>query len=298
MTKDEAIRKVVNIARAQVGYTAASGKRNKYAEELDRLGFWNGPKNGFDWCTTFVAWAFTQAFGMDAAQTVLRLPPKSSGAGCVYWARFYRDQGAWSSDPQIGDQIFFGTFADEDHTGVVTDLTPQTVTTVEGNAGGGDGAVRVRNYPRTDGWITGYGRPLWTAVADGKAEDVKPTAPKQKIDEDGDFGALSTKAMQEWMKTEADGEISGQLKHLAGFYPAITSTTGGGYGSELIRTFQNYLKSRGFDPSGADGIIGRGTVTAWQRWLRDQQGFALDADGIFGPQSAKAMQHFLNVVLA
>ena len=51
MTKQEAVEKVIALAEEQVGYVPYSGKRTKYADELDDTEDWyNGKKSGYDWC--------------------------------------------------------------------------------------------------------------------------------------------------------------------------------------------------------------------------------------------------------
>ena len=306
MTKEEAIKTIISLAEEQVGYAATPVKRNKYAEELDDVGFFNGKKNGYDWCCCFVAWLFESTWGKETAQKMLYLPEKSLGAACPYAADYYiTDGGAWHAVPAVGDQIFFGDRGDEDHTGIVVAAQDGRVYTIEGNAGGGNGKVLRREYDEQDGWISGYGRPNWSVVSsDTTAPEPQPepTPEPQKepiLEEDGDFGRLSVTAMQWWLGTIADGEISGQIEWCRRYYPAITAVSFEQDGSPMVAAFQSYLERRGFDPYGVDGIIGENTVRAWQRWLRDQQWFrSLSVDGIFGPASAKAMQHFLNVVLA
>ena len=63
--------KVIKIAREELGYlekasnahldskTANAGDKNftKYARDIDAIPhFYNGKKQGYPWCTTFVAW--------------------------------------------------------------------------------------------------------------------------------------------------------------------------------------------------------------------------------------------------
>lgn len=49
MTQAEAIQKVIDLAKSEVGYVPYSGKRNKFADYLDSLGdFYNTPKSGYD----------------------------------------------------------------------------------------------------------------------------------------------------------------------------------------------------------------------------------------------------------
>lgn len=299
MNKDEAIKTIISLAESQVGYEATPVKRNKYAEELDSVGFFNGPKNGYDWCCCFVAWLFEHTWGKETAQKMLYLPEKSLGAACPYVADYYINNKAWYAVPQVGDQILFGDRRDEDHTGIVWKVTANYVYTIEGNAGGGNGKVMKRQYALTNGWISGYGRPNWSVVAsvEPKPEPApKPTVPKI-IEEDEIFGPASTKAMQKWLGLDQTGRIPGQDKALAKYFPAITSCTWEDDGSVTIKYFQRYLMQRGFGPGPADGHIGPNTVKAWRRWLKVQQWFDIDVTSVFDEKAAWCMQRFLNIVL-
>lgn len=121
-----------------------------------------------------------------------------------------------------------------------------------------------------------------------KQPDPTPTpAPKKKLVEDGIFGYLSTLAMQKWLGTYEDGEISNQLSYLKQYYPAITTVTFGGGGSPCIMALQRRLKVE------EDGLLGQETVKAWQKFL-NKNGAKLVVDGYFGEESAKAMQKYLN----
>lgn len=183
MTKDEAIKKVVDVAMSQVGYlekrnsdarylddfkaNAGKGNCTKYHRDLDNPQYFNTKKMGAEWCAIFVHWVFWKNFGMSAAQKMLYCGAKSSAAGCWLGARYFRNAGAFYKAPQVGDQIFFGKAEDEEHTGIVVKISGGRVYTVEGNA---DNAVREKNYKLTDPYISGYGRPKWDVVANGKPE--------------------------------------------------------------------------------------------------------------------------------
>lgn len=52
MTEQEAIEKVLNLARSEIGYHEQGDNWTKYAQDLDRTNWYNGPKNGFAWCFT------------------------------------------------------------------------------------------------------------------------------------------------------------------------------------------------------------------------------------------------------
>lgn len=301
MTKEEAIKKVIDLAEEQVGYVPYNGKKNKYAEELDEVDFFNGKKNGYDWCCCFVCWLFEHLWGKATAQKMLYLPEKSLAAACPYAANYYINNKAWHAVPEVGDQIFFGDRYDEDHTGIVWKVTNNYVYTIEGNAGGGNGKVMKRQYALTNGWISGYGRPNWSVVVSADpvptpAPEPKPEVPKI-IEEDGIFGPLSTKALQKWLGLDQTGRIPGQDKALAKYFPAITSCTWEDDGSVTVKYFQRYLTQRGYGPGPADGYLGPNTVKAWRKWLKVNQWFDITEGSVFDEKAAWCMQRFLNIVL-
>lgn len=153
------------------------GKFNKYARDLDALKtFYNGPKQGFDWCDIFVDWCFVQTFGRELAQKLTFQPDRSAGAGTGYSLGYYRAKGRFFTSPQVGDQIFFGDAKSTWHTGIVTAVTDNTVSTVEGNSGSPLG-VHAFRYNKGDKIIKGYGRPCWTLVMGGTTPTTQPSAP-------------------------------------------------------------------------------------------------------------------------
>lgn len=179
---------VISLAKNYIGYLGkysnkdlysfkanANGKYNMFAYELDALGDWyNGKKNGYDWCDVFVDWLMYKSFGEDIALKVLYQPHKSLGAGVKYSAQYYKDNKAFFDKPKPGDQIFFGDKKSGTwyHTGIVTEVTSTYVNTVEGNASAKfDGkkyasAVAAFRYPLTYSTIIGYGRPNYAVVKD------------------------------------------------------------------------------------------------------------------------------------
>lgn len=164
---------VIRIAKSQIGYYekssnsnldvfsgSGSGNFTKYARDFDQKWpeFYNGRKNGFDWCDVFVDWCHVMAAGGDseAARAALCQPKKSAGAGCTYSAQYYKSAGRWGLTPQLGAQIFFG---DYDHTGLVYSYDNTYVYTIEGNTSGG--CVAYKSYYRTSSWVLGYGYPKY-----------------------------------------------------------------------------------------------------------------------------------------
>ncbi len=147
------------------------GKYNKFARDLDALGdFYNGKKNGYDWCDVFVDWCFVTTFGRDLAQKLLCQPDRSLGAGTGYSMNYYKQKGRLFTTPQRGDQIFFGDSHSTWHTGLVVNAAGGYVHTIEGNAGK-PSAVRARKYAIGSKSIKGYGRPDWSLVPKDEQED-------------------------------------------------------------------------------------------------------------------------------
>ena len=175
--------KVIKIALAEVGYlekatnanldskTGNAGYNNytKYARDLYIAGYYNGNKNGFAWCDSFVDWCFYKAYGASEGQRI-ECQTGNLGAGCSYSAQYYKAQGRYDKTPKVGDQIFFLDSAGViNHTGLVYAVDSTTVYTVEGNTSGASGVVAngggvcKKSYSRSYGRIAGYGHPLYPA---------------------------------------------------------------------------------------------------------------------------------------
>lgn len=179
--------KVLEIAKAEVGYlekrsnsklysktdNAGSANYNKYARDMDNTpNFFNGPKNGFDWCAIFMCWCFVQAFGAERAMKLLFLPERSAGASCTYLASRFRAQGRlFAADPKPGDLILYTRDGGSKfyHVGIVTKVTDTKIYTIEGNTSGGStviangGGVFEKEYNKksVSAW---YARPNYDAV--------------------------------------------------------------------------------------------------------------------------------------
>ena len=114
----------------------------------------------------------------------------------------------------------------------------------------------------------------------------------QKVDEDGLWGTETTKATQEYLGTYADGIVSKQYRFNKKYCP---NCTGGwqwvlfpGSGSPMIRALQNLVGAP------ADGILGRQTVMALQRFLANRSLYYGAIDGYLGYNTALAWQKYLN----
>lgn len=178
MTIAEAQEKVASTAISQIGYhekasnsglygsgNNGSGNWNKYAYEIDHNypGYFNGSKNGYEWCTSFVAWCFLTNFGAEATHKMMYTPTNSMAAGCVYAVQYFKAAGAYYSTPEVGDQWFKkDSDGDPCHTGIVVSVNGSQFDVVEGNVNN-----RVeRNTYNVGGYSThGFGRPKWSAAA-------------------------------------------------------------------------------------------------------------------------------------
>lgn len=148
-----AIDKVIEIAKGEVGYlekrsnaslynktaNAGSGNYTKYWAEI------KPDYQGQPWCACFVTWVFTQAFGKDKAEKMLKHYPY---VYCPTMAQLF----TLNANPKAGDIVIFyrgGTFT---HTGIVTGVYADYFTTIEGNTSSGNdiiangGAVCAKGY--------------------------------------------------------------------------------------------------------------------------------------------------------
>lgn len=192
---NKAVDRLLANARAEIGYLekasnsqlddnmANAGYNNwtKYARDLDKLGAYNFPKNGFSWCDMFVDWCFVTTFGFELAWRMTGQAMRGAGAGCTYSAQYYQRMGRFfHSDPKPGDQIFFTQDGGKTscHTGLVEKIENGRVFTIEGNTSSAPGVVANggtvarKSYAIGSTYIYGYGRPDWTAVGEQEDEDM------------------------------------------------------------------------------------------------------------------------------
>ena len=267
MDKNEAIAKLVDLAMSQVGYlekrsnaqlddktaNAGSANWNRYARDIDSKypNFYNGKKNGYSWCDIFVDWCFIECFGYEKALKMLYQPTKSAGAGCQDSAGFYRAHNAFYRQPQVGDQVFFGDYGNEGHTGIVIDVAGSVVTTVEGNTSGGYGVdsngdgVYIKRYNINTQYIPGFGRPNWEVVSSNAGNE----------------------------------EVTDTVN-----YPTIKL---GSKGSD-VKKAQQLLIAKGYScgAAGADGDFGAATYNAVKKF---QAANGLEVDGIVGAKTWAAL---------
>lgn len=184
---------------------AGRGNFTMFQAELDKTKFWNTPKNGYEWCTSFVAWCFWRIAGSEAKDILCLTGPY--GASCVSWAKYYAAQARLFTKPQIGDQYFQKDMRDglPCHTGIVESVNGNTFVTIEGNAGN----MVKRVTHKLNSTVYGFGRPKYTAVvqedddmARWKTIDDVPEGYKAMVQRYIDAGALKGKGNGEIDLTE------------------------------------------------------------------------------------------------
>lgn len=266
--------KVVAIALGEVGYkekasnsqldskTANAGRANwnKYANYIDKNcpNFYNGRKNGFDWCDIFNDYCHIVASDVETARKALYQPTHSTGAGCSFSAGFYRGNGAFikrgAGKPKPGDQIFFGNIGDEYHTGIVVDVDNKNVYTVEGNS---SEMVAKRTYALTDTRIAGYGRPKYDPETAEAPKADSTTYSKGKDNEHTVFNFL--KQVMDLNTAGAVGVVANVAKE-SSFNPNALGDGGTSYGicqwhASRYTNLKNWCKENGKDYTTLDGQL-------------------------------------------
>ena len=98
---------------------AVCGKTNEFSAELDSIDYFNGKKNGIaDSCSIFLCdmtYRSTRNASLEIepdkwdAEYFLFQPDRSAGAGCTQQAGYFKNGGAWFTDPsdaERGDWVF------------------------------------------------------------------------------------------------------------------------------------------------------------------------------------------------
>lgn len=176
---------------------AGSGNYTMFQAELDKAGFWNNAKQGYEWCTSFVAWCFWRMAGSEAKE-ILCLTG-DYGASCTMWAGYYKSQSRLFAKPKVGDQYFQkGSDGKPCHTGLVEKVSDSGFTTIEGNAGN---MVKRVNRKLDSGTVYGFGRPKYAAekTKEPVKEPVKETA---KTEDETMVRYKTVNDVPEWAKAE------------------------------------------------------------------------------------------------
>ena len=258
MTAEEAKRKLCLWAEQQLGYHEGNGNNNRYAETPGLSEMYGWVPQNQPWCDVFVDSGFIACFGLENACKMTYQPMGAGSALCRQSAQYYKDNGAFFHTPEIGDQVFFYSAGDINHTGIVVGVATGSVTTIEGNS---SDMVAKRLYSTGDSKIAGYGRPNW-AVVEGKNIDI-PTTPATDID----------------VGSKSDEQRFYELR-----FPYLSKGDTG----DAVRVVQTLLQARNVycGSYGADGDFGPGT----EKGVRDfQRRAGLTPDGVVGPKTGAVL---------
>ena len=142
---------IVNIAKTQVGYYEGYDGYTKYGD-------WYGLPNS-DWCAMFVSWCANQA-GVDTNT----FPSFAlCSAGCDWFMSQGNFHYSGSYTPKAGDLIFYASYGNIYHVGLVTGSDGYNVYSIEGNY---NEAVSNVCYSLSYGDILGYATPNYKISSD------------------------------------------------------------------------------------------------------------------------------------
>lgn len=247
------VTKLLTVAAAEVGYHEKGDNYTKYGQEIDQTDFFNGPKNGYAWCCTFVAWCFWKAFGHDRAMELMCIPSYSCAAGCSFSANYYKAAARWSTTPKIGAQVYFRGYA---HTGIVESVTSGYITTIEGNT---SDCVARRTYRIGDSQIDGYGIPDF---ADEYVEQIETTPPMADIviepadDTPPDPGIRYLGIVRKGM-VGSDVKVLQALLDLWGY---SCGTVDGDFGRNTLKALVSFQSDHNLEPDGEAGPLTFGVL--------------------------------------
>lgn len=272
--------KVIDVALSQVGYhekasnsqlddkyaNAGSNNWNKYARDIDEKypDWYNGKKNGYDWCDIFVDWCFITAYGRSEAQKLLCQPNHSLGAACPYSYGYFNDKGQVGTSPKKGAQIFFG---DLEHTGIVVDFDNSYVYTVEGNTGSGE--VCKKKYSRNSSWIYGYGYPAYDEVTPSPSPTPQPTPSGNAWT--GGYPSLPSRGYYQkgdgystYVNKKPDIKL---IQEFLNWAIGSSLVVDGEYGDKTFDAVKKFQNEVGIY---CDGLYGKDTRAAAQAFRKDQ----------------------------
>lgn len=141
-TADDAINKVLEIAKAEVGYLEKASNsqldsKTSNAGSANYTKYWRDvypSYQGQPWCAAFVSWVLMQAFGQAAAKKLLKHWPY---VYCPTLGNLFTRY----ANPEVGDIVIFWRGGEFAHTGIVTKVSGDYFETIEGNTSGASGII-------------------------------------------------------------------------------------------------------------------------------------------------------------
>lgn len=268
-------KQVLDIARAEIGYTESKNNDNKYGREY---GLNNQP-----WCVIFIWWIFKHA----NASNIFYGSGKIALCSALY--NFHKVQNeAVNPIPgnlYPGDVVFFdfsGRKTDTSHVGIIESINGSTLTTIEGNTSSGNSGSQSNGdgvYRRTR-YLSQVSKAFHPKYDKDESPATPVSAPKAssgnenlkslqkvlnlrgaKLAVDGIWGPLTAAACMKYSvsygsKNKCVGWVQGRLKALG--YDITVDDAFGKITRAAIYDFQN----KKFGPSGRDGVVGPNTYKA------------------------------------
>lgn len=247
------------------------------------------------WCAGTVSAA---AIACDATDII------PTEVGCEKMIELCKKKGIWHENenykPDPGDIPFYDwqdsgkgdNKGGADHVGLVQKVVGKYIYVIEGNYGD---AVKVRKIKVNSKYLRGFALPKYDD------EDLKSTTQATTKKEsaelkiDGKWGKDTTKLTQEVFGTEIDGIVSGQIskykKYLPNCLTASWEFASTGKGSDMVRAIQALV---GMVGKAIDGIAGKKTVKAIQKFLKKKGYYTGKVDGVMGSLTVKAWQMYIN----
>lgn len=228
-------KRIIEFVLSQIGTCEdpKGSNKQKYGAYLDSTNWylykdgskeWIHKVNGYDWCTQFVDASFIMTYGIDSARKMLYRPQYNNYGAVVKYAYnyFYNHDAGWTKaahEPEPGDVIYFQNASGLSHTGVVVEVSKDTVTTVEGNTGTNGWYVAKKSYQKKSSYIYGYGKPAYEEEEEEmkftdlkelryvkgnvmKGDAVRMVQSVVKCDVDGSFGPATDKAVRSFQQDE------------------------------------------------------------------------------------------------
>lgn len=306
MTELQVRQKFVNKA---ISYLGAKEGSTKHKEIIDTFNTYPNLRYKMTvrdpWCATSVsAWAIM----CDIADIF------AIECSCSKQISMWKSMGRWqeidSYVPKIGDVLYYDwadnsvgdNKGDPDHVGVVTKISGDTITVIEGNK---NNSVEYRTMKVNGKYIRGYALPNYASKAT-KDESVKPTVStvakpttnridtvaevqkwantnyKSGLAVDGIYGAKTKKALVKILQTEINQTYRGMLD-VDGIWGAKTRAAcpelGRGSKNDVVKVLQALLVCNGYPKAYVDGDYGSGTYDATKSYQRKK---GLAVDGIAG----------------
>lgn len=184
---------IVSIAETQVGYYEGYDGYTKYGD-------WYGMPNA-DWCAMFVSWCANQA-GVD---TDTFKPFALCSAGADYFISQGNFQYSGSYVPKAGDLIFYASYGNIYHVGLVTGSDGYNVYSIEGNY---NEMVSNVSYSLSYGDTLGYATPSYMTGSNGGDNyiDTDSSYDTPVVDSDVDDGTDSADYIDSATDVDSDYE--------------------------------------------------------------------------------------------